>query len=368
MKSLSRRLRPAGAVVAAAALVMAAGASADSKDRRVLRVGTSGDGVVASADGRIRCGAACSARYERGAVVALRAAPARLSLFERWTEGCVGTLPRCIVALDRGTTVRALFVRKMANLDLAVSGTGTVVSDPRGIVCGSGGTACSAEFPQGVPITLTATPSGDARFGLWGDTCRQDDSAPSCRLILEGDGEVAAAFRPAFKSPGPQNLFVTTDADAKVVSTPPGIDCPTKCDADFPSGATVTLRASRLQSWGVNCVGTASECVLVLDDSTGVSARGSGPPPPPPPPSAAYGVNVSVSGNGFVSGPQGIRCGGATGRLLDCESLYRRGSTLLLQAQPAKKFARWGGFCRGKKPRCSLRVTAPKIVLAAFRR
>jgi hypothetical protein len=364
MRSSFRRLRPVGALVAAAALATAAGGS-DAQSRQTLHVASVGSGVVTSADGRILCGRRCSARYERGAVVSLTARPARHFSFDRWLQGCVGSAPRCIVAVDRPTTVRALFTHLTANLDVAVSGQGTVVSDPSGIVCGGGSDACSARFPLGVPITLTGAPEADFSFGAWGGACSGSGSSETCQLSVEGPTEVAAAFRPDFRSPGTQTLFVSTENGATVASTPPGVNCPTTCDADFESGTLVTLHASQSVSWGVNCAGKSSTCILFLDDSTGVSARGSAPPPPP---TAGFGVNVSVSGSGFVSGPPGIRCGGKSGTLLDCEGFYRRGVTLFLRAQPASKFAGWSGFCRGKKPRCTLRVTAPKIVLAAFRR
>ncbi len=80
-------------------------------------------------------------------------------------------------------------------------------------------------------------------------------------------------------------------------------------------------------------------------------------------------MNVSVSGPGLVLG-RGIRCGATTGTLLDCESLYTRGTTLVLQAVPARRsrFAGWRGFCTGKATRCDLVVSAAKTVLALFRR
>jgi hypothetical protein len=68
MRSSFRRLRPVGALVAAAALSTAAGGS-DVQSQQILRVASVGSGVVTSADGRILCGRRCSARYERGTVV-----------------------------------------------------------------------------------------------------------------------------------------------------------------------------------------------------------------------------------------------------------------------------------------------------------
>ena len=146
-----RRLRPVGALVAATGLVAAAGASAQPQDTRLLRVSKSGEGVVATANGRISCGTRCSARLARGARVALTATPAQFFEFERWTGYCIGSAPRCVVLLDQATSIRAVFVRKTARLAVAVSGPGNVVSEPPGISCGSMASDCSGDLPQGVP-------------------------------------------------------------------------------------------------------------------------------------------------------------------------------------------------------------------------
>jgi hypothetical protein len=363
MDWFSRRLRPVGALVASAALVAAAGASAQPQDTRLLRVSKVGEGVIATANGRISCGTRCSARFARGARITLTATPGRFFAFERWTGRCVGTAPKCIVFLDQATSIRAVFARKQARVAVAVSGPGKVLSAPSEISCGSSASDCAGVFPQGVPVTLTPAAAEEARFGVWGGACRQDGSAP-CQLVLDGDIEVTAAFRPNLRSIGVQSLFVTVER-SRVVSDPPGIDCPTKCEAKFPSGSVVTLRVDRSSTWGVHCVGEASECVLVLDDSTGVSARGRGPQTGRP----MFGVNVTVFGRGAVQGGQ-IECGSTFGSLLDCEGLYARGTRVTLRASPQRRarFAGWGGFCSGRKPRCVLTVNAAKAVYATFRR
>ncbi|MFZ0200370.1 MAG: hypothetical protein WB523_11415 [Candidatus Sulfotelmatobacter sp.] len=60
------------------------------------------------------------------------------------------------------------------------SGLGTVSSSPLGLSCASTATLCSASFPTGTDVTLTATPFGT--FGGWsgcgsvsGDTCTIDN-------------------------------------------------------------------------------------------------------------------------------------------------------------------------------------------------
>jgi hypothetical protein len=358
-----RRLRPVGALLAAAALVAAAGASARSQDTRVLRVSKVGEGVVAGANGRLRCGTHCSAPFAPGARITLTATPARFFAFQRWTGGCIGTAPKCVVFLDRAASIRAVFARKTARVALAVSGPGNVVSEASGPSCGSLASDCTKVLPQGVAVTLTPSPEDEASFGQWGGACRQAGSG-ACQLVPEGDVvEVLAAFRPDIRSPDLESLFVTVEGETKVASMPAGIDCPTTCDAEFPSGTVVTLRAVRPQTWDVSCVGETTECLLILDDTTGVGATDT-----PVPPTAQIGVNVTVFGRGAVRGGE-IKCGSTFGTLLDCEGLYTRGTTIVLQATARGKarFVGWSGACTGKKRRCSLTVNAPRAVYATFR-
>jgi hypothetical protein len=63
-------------------------------------------------------------------------------------------------------------------LSFTGKGTGTVVSTPIGLSCASSAVTCSANFPTGTPLTLSATPTGTSTFGGWlgcnsatGQTC-----------------------------------------------------------------------------------------------------------------------------------------------------------------------------------------------------
>ena len=346
-------------IVATAAVGVLASVAGASVAKETLRVSTGGGGVVASRDGRIDCGLRCSARYRRGAVVSLGATPESFFAFDHWNGGCVGTAPRCFVSLDAARAVKATFARKTATLSLSVSGPGTVTSDTGGIVCGRGGTSCSATFPAGTQVTLTSTPDFGGLFGRWSDPC---GSGAQCTVMLERSMDLLAAF--AHQDPDPDQPQLTVVPDGShVTSDPPGIDCPPTCEAEFPSGTLVTIRGD-ITKWNGLCVGVARECAIILDNSDGT---GTGGPPPPPAP-AQLGVNVSVSGPGTVSGAGGISCGRST--LFDCEGLYAQGAKIVLRAKPGRRgqFVFWSGFCVGKKKMCTLRVTAPKTVQALFRR
>ena len=311
----------------------------------------------------------CSARYKRGAVVALRASPEEFFHFEQWSGGCVGTARRCIIALDRAKTVRATFERSTGTVRMAVGGPGRVVSDPEGLDCGTAVEECAGSFPDGTRLRLTATADAGGVFDAWGGAVCSGTPAAVCELVVDGDVEVSATFRNAAPDPGSHTLNVIPQEGAHVVSVPAGIDCPELCTAQFASGTRVTLQGVPAE-WSGECVGVGVDCILVVDETIGVTARGSANPGPP-----TFGVNVSVSGPGVVSGGERIvsrqiRCGIATGSLFDCGELFDAGTTVRLKAVPRRgaRFARWRGFCSGKKQRCRLRVTAPKTVLAYFRR
>ena len=70
-----------------------------------------GNGTVISTDGRINCGGggACSASYDSGSRVILRARAGWLSSFDGWSGGgCSGT-GDCVVTLGEDTMVTARF-------------------------------------------------------------------------------------------------------------------------------------------------------------------------------------------------------------------------------------------------------------------
>jgi hypothetical protein len=69
------------------------------------------------------------------------------------------------------------------------SGTGTIVSTPQGIDCGS---TCTGGFWQNDSVTLEATPEWDSAFAGWSGAC--SGTSPQCILEIPGDVEVRATF------------------------------------------------------------------------------------------------------------------------------------------------------------------------------
>ncbi len=77
----------------------------------------------------------------------------------------------------------------------AGTGTGAVTSSPAGIDCGA---TCSATFPSGTVVTLTAVPDATSTFVAWTGDCT---GTGSCSVTMDADRSVSARFE-STKPPG----------------------------------------------------------------------------------------------------------------------------------------------------------------------
>jgi hypothetical protein len=155
------------------------------------------------------------------------------------------------------------------NVGKAGNGTGTVISTPAGIYCG---TACAASYTVGSAITLAATPDPGATFNGWsGGGCV--GTAP-CTFASNTSVAVTASF-----SPASYTLTVAKSGPGTVTSTPSGINCGSDCSGTYTSGTMVTLIAtlsnngSAFVGWsGGSCSGTTPTCVVSVKAATSVTA------------------------------------------------------------------------------------------------
>lgn len=336
------------------------------------------NGIVTSTDGTVNCFAGtsggCMVKVRYGKLLTLRASPKQYFVFAGWRGTCVGAAPTCVFQAGRVTSIRARFRRVLTEVAVTVSGPGFVVSEESaGISCGEDGNrdACEASFGAGTSVTLRALSAAGGAFVRWDGLCTS--RTPRCRIALGSRRvEMAAVFDHLNLAEGGARTLTVRVTEALrdernvVTSNPGGIECPTTCSASFTAETEVKLHGGRaFGAWTSGCHGTGV-CILVLDTDAIVGARAAGPAPPPP--AAGLGVSVSVSGRGMVTS-RGIRCGGVTGTLFDCQALYYPRSTILLRAKAAggSRFGGWGGFCSGKKLRCTLTVAASMTVTAFFR-
>jgi hypothetical protein len=200
----------------------------------ITRVGT---GTVTSKDGSLKCGSTCSAMYPAGASITLVASNSGSSRFIGWSGACSGTSQTCTVAVDQHLTVGASFggsttttttfttpttttspttttttpttttspttttttpttttttttaKTSLVTLSVGLSNKGSVVTSNGAINCPNG--TCSAKFPVGTTVTLTAVPTAGS-FQSWTDACTGTDS--TCTFTIGKDSKVQATF------------------------------------------------------------------------------------------------------------------------------------------------------------------------------
>jgi hypothetical protein len=243
----------------------------DAPTQITLTVTRAGSGTVTSAPAGIDCGATCAAAFTSGTPVTLSATPAAGWAFAGWSgAGCAGT-GTCAVILTTATTVAATFTLPPVTLTVvrAGLGTGTVTSAPAGISCGA---TCSASFPSGGAIVLTAAPGAGSTFGGWsGGGCT---GTGGCTVSPVATTTVIATFAPITFT---LDVTVQGAGAGTVTSTPAGLACSPVCAASFPAATSVTLTAApaagaAFAGWSGACTGSGA-CVVLLDQARSVSAR-----------------------------------------------------------------------------------------------
>ena len=136
-------------------------------------------------------GATCSAAYPAGTVVTLTVKTGAGSVFTGWSgEGCTGTGP-CTVSLSAARAVVATFGLSPVVLTVSKAGTGQgkVVSTPAGIKCG---VTCSASYPGGSLVILTANGASGSSFTGWdGGGCT---GTGTCIVTMREAPTVTASF------------------------------------------------------------------------------------------------------------------------------------------------------------------------------
>ena len=99
-------------------------------------------------------------------------------------------------------TADLIYGQAITNFTLTVtktgSGSGTVTSTPAGINCGA---TCSASFPSGTTVTLTASPLAGSVFAGWSGAC--SGTSTTCTVAMTQARSVTATFN----TTGPPTTF-----------------------------------------------------------------------------------------------------------------------------------------------------------------
>ena len=255
-----------------------------------------------------------------------------------------------IMALDSGETY-ALTVDK--------TGDGTVTAIPPGVNCG---TSCSASYPKGTSVTLTATPASGYDFAYYTGGC--SSANPVCSLILTTDRKVAARF--VSKKSKKLNLVVaktkTNKGDGTVTSTDGRVTCGTDCRESYYLGSPVRLTATALPnsvfvSWS-GCPSPSGDiCALTVEKSVTVKEVFIGPYP-----LKVQRVLKNKAGGAVASSDGKISCG------TDCQESYIYNTSVTLTANPdtGSTFTGWTGCETFSGNTCTVAMKKAKTVRATF--
>jgi phospholipase C len=233
-------------------------------------------------------------------------------------------------------------------------GGGTISSTPAGINCGQ---TCSASFPGGTQVTLTASPAANSSFAGWSGAC---SGTGACQVTLMQNTSVMANF-----STSPVlTVALAGTGTGSVSSNPSGINCGQTCSAAFAAGTMVTLSAtaganSSFAGWTGGSCGSGSTCVVTLSASEKVTATFTATQGAP-----ALSVIVAGTGKGTVtSSPPGINNCATT-----CKANFPAGTQVTLTATVGANstFAGWTGANCNSSLTCVVTLSASETVTATF--
>jgi hypothetical protein len=292
----------------------------------VVPAGTS-SGTITSVPPGIHCtsnGSGCSARFAQGTLVTLTPQAATGS-FVGWNatnatnanfanSNCLSTIGTCYVSVTQDINLIAEF----GSIGLAVTaagtngGSGTVVSAPAGINCG---TTCAETFTTTTTVTLTATPDANSTFVNWSGACAGQGAV--CVLLMNDPSFTQITQTQANFTGNQITVTITSDYGGKgnVTSSPSGINCGTLngaagtlCQANFPYATKVTLTATPSASiftgWSgtAGCTGTGACSIMTNGNPFAVTASFHRPT------LTVFESSVSGATGTFTSTPSGIAC------------------------------------------------------------
>ena len=234
-----------------------------------------------------------------------------------------------------GDPTQAVAQPRTASLHFAGSGSGSIVVDQAALTCTA---ACQIAATGLLPLRAVA--AAGSIFVEWSGAC----SGQLCSLSLDEDRDVTARFDRALP---PGSLTVAPPSPGRIVSDPPGIDCPGTCQLTAPEGTSVRLTAQPAAGWQFNgwagdCPPTGAPCTVRF--SNGLELR------------------VSAAFTQLFGQIDLIPEGGGQIRMdLPPHQRVPLGTVVNLVAEPSPgyRFTGWGGPCSGYSPSCSLTIDLP---------
>jgi len=197
-----------------------------------------------------------------------------------WTASHYFNCSNCswIVSFDYGYVgnnhYKAVFVRCVRagqllflfSLNKSGTGTGSVISNPSGINCGS---TCSANFAKDSTVTLTATAAADSTFGGWSGACSSSTNN-TCTVTMDADKTATASF-----NLGPAAPVASSSAASNITQTSAQLN-----GSVASSGATATASFDfgTTTNYGQNITAVpnsiySNSAVAVMANKTGLTCN-----------------------------------------------------------------------------------------------
>ncbi|MDM8559413.1 Calx-beta domain-containing protein [Candidatus Parabeggiatoa sp. HSG14] len=306
-------------------------------ERYDLTVVKTDHGKITSEPLGINCGTTCTAQYDDGKSVILRANPDDGYTFGGWGGDCGSSMALSLpVDMNASKTCTASF--QLLPFKLIVkkdgSGTGRIASNVVGINCGE---ICEANYEKGKEVILTAESGENSQFSGWGGDCIVLSSTlNSAKVTLDDEKACTATFELL-----PHNLKVTKIGNGIIISQPSGIDCGTSCVSSYGHGTEITLTATpdkdyEFIGWTGSCgeapnKPTDKSATVTIDNDRSCTAQFKRLP---------VELTITKNGNGKITS-EGIDCG------TKCTESYEYGEDVVLTATPDAdhEFSGWQGDC-----------------------
>lgn len=148
------------------------------------------------------------------------------------------------------------------------NGSGSVSSFPSGIACGS---TCTASFPMGSTVTLTATPDSNSSFAGWSGAC---SGTGSCVVAMNSSQSVTATFTQSVTFTG---QFSGSGSVTNVDPSSDGSYCNFTVDVAGTIEVDIASQAGGMVSGTGYATGNYSDYVnsgYCVDGSGGIDASG----------------------------------------------------------------------------------------------
>jgi hypothetical protein len=177
--------------------------------------------------------------------------------------------PMCVAFDSADNAILGTGAAATQVLAISLAGVGRGSVSGQGVSCPS---LCSANYPTGTSVTLTAKPASGSTFTGFSGDCT--GSAP-CQMTLDTPKSVTATFAANVNQPS-FRLSVSLGGLGGGTVRGAGISCPPHCSESYTPATAVSLLAtpekgSVLAGWGGACKGT-KECQVTMRANESVKA------------------------------------------------------------------------------------------------